>query len=68
MDVSRFLGKQETDDLLNRIVRMPFGKYKGCELKDVPSQYYEWFFENMDLSKEFIRSVKEYWRWQRSLR
>ncbi len=32
-------------------VKMPFGKYKGILVKDVPIDYLKWFFLDIDLIK-----------------
>jgi hypothetical protein len=28
---------------------MPFGKYKGCEVADLPKPYLEWLYQNVEL-------------------
>ena len=30
-------------------MRMPFGKYKGCDLGDIPDGYLDWLWANVDL-------------------
>lgn len=32
-------------------MEMPFGKYRGQELSDVPGDYLVWVLENVDMSK-----------------
>jgi uncharacterized protein (DUF3820 family) len=29
-------------------LRMPFGKYKGEKIEDLPTEYIEWALENME--------------------
>jgi len=28
---------------------MPFGKYKGCEVADLPKSYLDWLYHNVEL-------------------
>lgn len=34
------------------VKNFPFGKHKGVPLKDVPTEYYNWALQNMDVFKE----------------
>lgn len=38
---------------------MPFGKYNEWELKDIPSSYLKWFYENIDPVSERITDLIE---------
>ena len=38
---------------------MPFGKYKGTKMADVPASYLIWIFENNKCSIEVIKYVRE---------
>lgn len=37
---------------------MPFGKYKGTELDEVPASYLMWLYEN-DCKEPFVKSYIE---------
>ena len=41
------LQEQPNGDILNELVwhKMPFGKYKGVTLCDLPVHYLEWFYQ-----------------------
>ena len=38
---------------------MPFGKYKGTKMANVPASYLIWIFENNKCSIEVIKYVRE---------
>lgn len=38
-------------------MRMPFGKYKGYQLADIPTEYLTWCVENIDPENEFMDNV-----------
>jgi hypothetical protein len=40
-------------------MRMPFGKYRGCEVDTLPPQYLEWLWENCDLREPLLSAVRE---------
>lgn len=44
-------------------MKMPFGKFKGHDLEDVPNSYLDWLYENMviqyDRDKELHRAIGE---------
>lgn len=40
-------------------MRMPFGKYAGEDIEDVPSKYLKWFLENIDPETTFLESIVE---------
>jgi uncharacterized protein (DUF3820 family) len=39
--------------------KMPFGKYEGVEMVNVPAEYLLWIFENNKCSKEVAFYIKE---------
>lgn len=39
-------------------MRMPFGKYRDCELDEIPEDYLEWLLENADLRPQLIYAVE----------
>lgn len=39
---------------------MPFGKYKGEKLGDVPAEYLLWVFDNVNRPGEMFQSVRQY--------
>lgn len=39
-------------------LRMPFGKYKGELLENVPTDYIEWCLENMELNPSLQREME----------
>lgn len=39
--------------------KMPFGKYAGVSLIDLPDDYVEWFFENAIRDNDFGRLMTE---------
>ena len=39
---------------------MPFGKYKGEPMQDVPVEYLHWFWHNGTVTHEPAKLVKEY--------
>lgn len=38
---------------------MPFGKYKGYKLANVPASYLLWAFENLDLKENLKSYIKK---------
>ena len=36
---------------------MPFGKYQGFDLEEIPREYLEWIAENLDLYGELREAV-----------
>lgn len=51
-----------SDDEINAIadnqnsIIMPFGKYKGENIKDIPMDYLEWCLNNMDISNPILKN------------
>ena len=41
--------------------RMPFGKHKGCLVKDLPKSYLKWAKENMDVNGELRAALEQVW-------
>jgi Putative quorum-sensing-regulated virulence factor len=39
-------------------VRMPFGKFKGFQVQDLPRDYLEWLMENCDLREPLASAVE----------
>lgn len=39
---------------------MPFGKYKGVKLKDIPKQYLIYIYENNKVRSKEMREIKHY--------
>lgn len=48
--------------LLNEHSIMPYGKYKGRQIKDVPADYLLWLYYNDRASPEIEEYVEEIWR------
>jgi hypothetical protein len=42
-----------------RSVIMPFGKYKGEELLDIPVEYLEWLYDNVELYSSLEQKVSD---------
>lgn len=40
-------------------MKMPFGKYAGISLIDLPDNYVEWFYENARAENEISRLMAE---------
>ncbi len=38
-------------------MQMPFGKFKGFEIEDIPKSYLEWIGENLDLYGDLREAV-----------
>lgn len=38
-------------------MRMPFGQYRGEEVEDLPTDYLEWLYENVELYGELEETV-----------
>lgn len=36
---------------------MPFGKYKGMEIEDMPQYYLEWMIDNIEMYPELEQAV-----------
>jgi hypothetical protein len=49
-------------------LRMPWGKFKGELVEDLPSSYLQWLAENIDERKPRNRAIclaaDEEWRWR----
>jgi len=52
-------------------IKMPFGKYKGEYIYDLPINYLEWLYENIELSGDIqeavSKTIDEYY-WEKSRR
>jgi len=44
---------------------MPFGKYKGDQIEDIPSPYLQWALENLDLDEALIEEMENQLRARR---
>ena len=44
---------------MNENSAMPFGKYKGQKLKDVPAGYLLWLYDNFKCSKDLRAYIQE---------
>lgn len=38
---------------------MPFGKYKGEQLLDIPASYLEWIYDNLELNVDLEHAVSD---------
>ena len=38
-------------------MRMPFGKHKGCAIRDIPLSYLQWLWENVELYDPLMSEV-----------
>ena len=38
-------------------MQMPFGKYQGYELEEIPKEYLKWVAENLDLYGELREAI-----------
>lgn len=45
-------------DYLEDII-MPFGKYKGEQLLDIPVSYLEWIYDNLELNGDLDQGVSD---------
>ena len=45
-------------------MKMPFGKHKGEEIEDIPSDYLKWVAENID-DEEIYRAADEEYQWRK---
>ena len=43
---------------------IPFGKYKGTNIEDLPSSYLKWLAENCD-NDEICEAADEEYRWRK---
>lgn len=42
-----------------RQIEMPFGKYRGCRIEDVPIDYLWWCSRNMDLREPLRTAIQQ---------
>lgn len=40
-------------------MQLTFGKYKGCELKDVPEQYLAWMLKTIPQTNEWFNAIAD---------
>lgn len=40
-------------------IQMPFGKYKGESLLDIPVSYLEWVYDNIELNGDLEKAVSD---------
>lgn len=40
-------------------MKMPFGKYKGQQLEDLPTSYLYWLAENIEGNAELVKEAEE---------
>lgn len=33
-------------------MQMPFGKFKNCDIEEIPSSYLNWIMENLEIKSE----------------
>jgi hypothetical protein len=45
-------------------VRMPFGKYRGTSLSELPDEYLDWLHGLNDLREPLRAAVDQEWRWR----
>jgi len=45
---------------------MPYGKYKGKELFEIPSSYIHWMAENWE-GKELCEAADREWQWREKM-
>lgn len=38
-------------------MHMPFGKFAGEDIEDIPSDYLRWFIDNIDADSSFLEEV-----------
>lgn len=50
---------EELNKVLEEKTIMPFGKYKGSEIKNLPESYLKWCLENMKLSPSMEAAIKK---------
>jgi len=41
-------------------IKIPFGKWKGYLIKDVPMEYLTWFYNNVTTSENIKAAIKKY--------
>lgn len=46
------------NDYIDGVI-MPFGKYKGEQLLDIPVSYLEWIYDNLELNGDLKKSVSD---------
>lgn len=46
------------NDYIDDVI-MPFGKYKGEQLLDIPVSYLEWIYDNLELNGDLEKSVSD---------
>lgn len=44
-------------EIPNKTIKMPFGKYSGCELHEIPLEYLKWFEENVNKIGKWLRDA-----------
>lgn len=59
MAIHRF-DKTQDDKPLGDLDGMPFGKYRGTPMQDVPVEYLHWFWHNGDFSSRDGNRVASY--------
>lgn len=50
---------EEMDKPLKEITKMPFGKHKGEHLDLIPTSYFQWLIENVDLTPDLRTAIKK---------
>lgn len=58
MGCGKFLRYLPQSNVNNDDFVMPFGKHKGKNIKDVPSDYLQWIYEKSDLSENIKKRAK----------
>ncbi len=45
-------------------MRMPFGKYKGIDIENIPSSYLLWVAENVINNSEIVAECNKEWQYR----
>jgi len=48
---------------MNKPIEMPYGKFKGKIMEEIPSKYLHWVAENFD-NEDICEAADKEWQWR----